>query len=209
MHDAAQTRIYLDPEDMSAMNQADPAIRLRPWASLLLFLSAYAPLLLILVIKDYDPQYFHWLPQHPVFSAVILLLAIGSCVGILHAVKDIESGLSVEVIKASNKSGEMFGYTIPYMLSFLRIDLGDWQILLSIFIFLAMLFVIAYRTQTVFVNPVLALAGYMLIDCTFKRGSTETQALVITKMPLKIGESYVIERVSHYLYIAAHTRNSI
>ncbi len=189
------------------MTQPDPAIRLRPWASLLLFLSAYAPLLLILVIKDYDPQQFHWLPQHPLFSAVILLIAICSCFGIMHAVRDIQSGLSVEVIKASNKSGEMFGYTIPYMLSFLRIDLGDWQTLLSLFIFLAMLFVVAYRTQTVFVNPVLALAGYMLIDCTFKRGSTETQALVITKVPLKIGESYVIEQVSHYLYIAAHTRN--
>lgn len=189
------------------MTAPDPALRLRPWASLLLFLSAYAPLLLILVIKDYDPHQLHWLPQHPLFSAVFLLIAIGSCIGILHAVRDIESGLSVEVIKASNKSGEMFGYTIPYMLSFLRIDLGDWQTLLSLFIFLAMLFVVAYRTQTVFVNPVLALAGYMLIDCTFKRGATETQALVITKVPLKVGESYVIERVSHYLYIAAHTRN--
>jgi len=189
------------------MTQTDPAIRLRPWASLLLFLSAYAPLLLILVIKDYDPQQFHWLPQHPLFSAMMLLIAIGSCIGILRAVRDIQSGLSVEVTKASNKSGEMFGYTIPYMLAFLHIDLGDWQTLLSLFIFLAMLFVVAYRTQTVFVNPVLALAGYMLIDCTFKRGATETQALVITKVPLKIGESYVIERVSHYLYIAAHPRN--
>lgn len=189
------------------MTSPDPALRLHPWASLLLFLSAYAPLLLILVIKDYDPQRLHWLPQHPVYSALILLIAIGSCIGILYAVRDIQGGLSVEVTKASNKSGEMFGYTIPYMLSFLRIDLGDWQTLLSLFIFLAMLFVVAYRTQTVFVNPVLALAGYMLIDCTFRRGTTETQALVITKAPLKIGESYVIERVSHYLYIAAHPRS--
>lgn len=187
------------------MTMSDPALRLHPWASLLLFLSAYAPLLLILVIKDYDPQQLHWLPRHPLYSASIVLIAIGSCVGVLFAVRDIQSGLSVEVTKASNKSGEMFGYTIPYMLAFLRIDLGDWQTLLSLFIFLAMLFVVAYRTQTVFVNPVLALAGYMLIDCTFKRGATETQALVITRAPLKIGESYVIERVSHYLYIAAHS----
>jgi hypothetical protein len=94
------------------------------------------------------------------------------------------------------------------MLSFLRIDLGDWQTLISLFIFLAMLFVVAYRTQTVFVNPVLALAGYMLIDCTFKRGSSETQALVITRAPLKIGESYVLERLSHYLYVAANWKTS-
>jgi hypothetical protein len=101
----------------------------------------------------------------------------------------------------------MFGYSIPYMLSFLRIDLGDWQTLLSLFIFLVLLFVVAYRTQTVFVNPVLALAGYMLIDCTFERGGAETQALVITKAPLKTGESHMIERVSHYLYVAANSRS--
>jgi len=176
---------------------------------MLLFLSAYAPLLLILVIKDYDPYRFHWLPRNPFLSGAFLMLAIGSCVAVLHAVRDIKGGLPVEVIKASNKSGEMFGYTIPYMLSFLRIDLGDWQTLLSLFIFLAMFFVIAYRTQSVFVNPVLALAGYMLIDCTFRRGNTETQALVITPMPLRIGEFYVLERISHYLYIAANRKASV
>ena len=165
------------------MTSADSELRLRPWASLLFFLSAYAPLLLILVIKDYDPHQFHWLPQHPIFSGVVLLIAIGSCIGILHAVRDVQSGLSVKVTKASNKSGEMFGYTIPYILAFLRIDLADWQMLLSLSIFFAMIFVVAYRTQTVFVNPVLALAGYMLIDCTFERGTTEIQALAKNERP--------------------------
>lgn len=182
-------------------------LRLRPWASMLLFLSSYAPLLVILVIKDYDPHQLQWLPRHPWFAAFILLIAIVSCIGVLRAVHEVQSGLAVKVTNASNKSGEMFGYSIPYMLSFLRIDLGDWQTLLSLFIFLVLLFVVAYRTQTVFVNPVLALAGYMLIDCTFERGTSVTQALVITKTPLKAGESYVIERVSHYLYIAANPRS--
>ena len=190
------------------MTTPDSSLRLRPWVSLLLFLSAYAPLLLILVIKDYDPNQLSLLPRHPVLCAVLMLLAVSSCVAVLRAVQDVQSGLTVEITKASNKSGEMFGYTIPYMLSFLRIDLGDWQTLISLFIFLAMLFVVAYRTQTVFVNPVLALAGYMLIDCTFKRGSSETQALVITRAPLKIGESYVFERLSHYLYVAANWKTS-
>ncbi len=189
------------------MTSPDPALRLHPWASLLLFLSAYTPLLVILIVKDFDPDQLQWLPRHPYFAALILLVATVSCVGVLRAVREVQSGLAVKVTKASNKSGEMFGYTIPYMLSFLRIDLGDWQTLLSLFIFMAMLFVVAYRTQTVFVNPVLALAGYMLIDCTFERGATETQALVITMEPLKIGETCVIERVSHYLYVAANSRS--
>lgn len=190
------------------MTTPDSSLRLRPWVSLLFFLSAYAPLLLILVIKDYDPNQLSLLPRHPALCTVLMLLAVSSCVAVLRSVQDVQSGLTVEITKASNKSGEMFGYTIPYMLSFLRIDLGDWQTLISLFIFLAMLFVVAYRTQTVFVNPVLALAGYMLIDCTFKRGSSETQALVITRAPLKIGESYVFERLSHYLYVAANWKTS-
>jgi hypothetical protein len=185
----------------------DPSLRLRPWAALLLFTSAYGPLLIILIIKDYDPDRFEILPRHPILSACLLAVAIGSYVGVLQAIKHIRSGLVAKVTKASNKSGEMFGYTIPYMLSFLRIDLGDWQTLVSLLIFLAMIFVIAYRTQTVFVNPILALAGYMLIDCTFERNATETQAMVISRVPLRIGQAYVFERLSHYLYAVANNES--
>lgn len=173
-----------------------------------MFASAYAPLLVILVIKDYDAQPVNLLPRHPILSLALLAIAVFSCVFALRAVSQIEDGLSAEVTKAANKSGEMFGYTIPYMLSFMRIDIGDWQTLVSLTIFLGMMFVVAYRTQTVFVNPVLALAGYMLIDCTFKRGANETQAMVITREPIKIGETYVLERLSYYLYAVAHTKST-
>lgn len=185
------------------MSESNTSLRLRPWASLLLFVSAYAPLLLILVIKDLDPSGHSLIPRHPLPSLMLILTAIVSSMAVLSAVANVGSGLVVEVTKAANKSGEMFGYTIPYMLSFLRIDLGDWQVIASLLIFLAMLFVVSYRTQTVFVNPILALRGYMLIDCTFKRGNTETQALVLTRAPISVGERRTLEQMSHYLYIAA------
>jgi len=184
------------------MTGNEASLRLRPWAALLMFVSAYAPLLVILVIKDYDPDRLSLLPRHPWMCAALLAVAAASCVGVLRAVREMRSGLPVEVTKAVNRSGEMFGYTVPYLLSFLRIDLGDWQTLLSLFIFLAMLFAIAYRTQTVFVNPILALAGYMLIDCTFRHAGSETQAMVVTRVPLKPGQAYAFERLSHYLYVA-------
>lgn len=185
------------------MTSHDPSLRLRPWASLVLFLSAYAPLLLILIVKDYDPAHTSWLPRNPELSGILLCIAVFSSIAILRSMHEITGGLPVVVTKASNKSGDMFGYTIPYMLSFLRVDLGDWQTIISLAIFLAILFVMAYRTQTVFVNPILALAGYMLIDCTFKRGDNEIQAMVVTRTPLSIGKTYQVERLSHYLYVAA------
>lgn len=184
------------------MSEADSSLRLRPWASLLLFASAYAPLMLILVVKDVDPAFPYWV-RHPWLCAVILLFVAISCLATLASVRNVGQGLQVDVVKASNKSGEMFAYTIPYILAFVKIELGDWQTLVSVAIFLAMLFAIAYRTQTVFVNPVLALAGYMLIDCTFKRNGVETQAMVIARTPLRVGQTCAMERVSHYLYVAA------
>ena len=184
------------------MNDTDPSLRLRPWASFVLFLSAYSPLLLILIVKDYDPAIPSLLPRNPAVSALLLLAAIASCVAVLKAVDEVRGGLNVAVTKASNKSGDMFGYTVPYMLSFLKVDLSDWQTLFSLAIFMAILFVMAYRTQTVFINPILALAGYMLIDCTFKRGESEVQAMVVTRIPIVIGKTYQMERMSHYLYVA-------
>lgn len=185
------------------MSAVDPSLRLRPWASLLLFLSAYSPLILILIIKDYDPISPDWLPRNPVLGGFLLFVAIASSIAILRSMKEISGGLPVVVTKAANKSGDMFGYTIPYMLSFLKVDLGDWQTITGLLIFLSILFVMAYRTQTVFVNPILALAGYMLIDATFKRGDYEMQAMVVTRAPLLIGKTYQMERLSHYLYVAA------
>lgn len=51
-------------------------------------------------------------------------------------------------------------------------------------------------------NPILALAGYMLIDSTFKRGDKEIQAMVVTRQPLAMGDTCRMERLSHYLYVA-------
>lgn len=180
---------------------SDPSLRLRPLVSLVLFLSAYSPLMIILVIKDVDFSK-PWLLQSPIHSCILLLVAVLSSIITLRAVREVDGGLPVVITKAANKSGDMFGYTVPYMLSFLRIELSDWQTMISLAIFLGVLFVMAYRTQTVFINPVLAMAGYLLIDCTFKRGSNEVQAMVITRNPISIGDSCQLERLSHYLYIA-------
>lgn len=185
------------------MSTPDPSLRLRPWVALVVFISAYAPLLLILAIKDLDVSGNLPTPKNPWWFGGLLVMAVLSCVVVLRTMGSVREGLQVQVSKAANKSGEMFGYTIPYVLSVVRIDLADWPTVASLLIFMGMMFVMAYRTQTVLVNPVLAMAGYMLIDTTFKRGTTELQAMVITRIPLKIGGTYTFERLAHYLYVAA------
>lgn len=183
---------------------SESSLRLRPLVSFVLFLSAYSPLMVILAIKDMNPG-LTYLFNSPTASGILIFMAIGSSAITLMTVRSVEDGLPVIVTKAANKSGDMFGYTVPYMLSFMRVELGDWQTLLSLALFLAVLFVMAYRTQTVFINPVLAIAGYMLIDCTFKRDDKEIQAMVVTREPICVGNSIKLDQLSHYLYIRAHS----
>lgn len=184
----------------------DSSLRLRPLVSLVLFLSAYSPLMIILAIRDMNLSLPHFFGSATT-SGIMIFMAIGSSVVTLMTVRSVENGLTVVVTKAANKSGDMFGYTIPYMLSFMRVDLGDWQTLLSLVLFLSVLFIMAYRTQTVFINPVLAIAGYMLIDCTFKRDGKEVQAMVVTREPIGVGDSIQLDQLSHYLYIRTNTRH--
>lgn len=185
----------------------NPSLRLRPLVSLVLFLSAYSPLMLIVIVKniDFSKQF---LVESPIFSGILLFIIVTSTAITLLTVKNVSAGLPVVVTKAVNKSGDMFSYTIPYILSFTKTDFGEWRTIISLVLFLAILFIMAYRTQTVFINPVLAIAGYFLIDCTFRRDDKEYQAMVITRRFINIGDTLKLERLSYYLYINTTPKKS-
>ena len=93
------------------MTTPDPSLRLRPWVALVVFISAYAPLLLILAIKDLDISGSYPVPKNPGWFGGLLVLAVFSCAMVLRTMSSIREGLQVQVSKAANKSGEMFGYT--------------------------------------------------------------------------------------------------
>lgn len=173
-------------------------MKLRFVASLLIFISSYFPLALIFIIKDLDDMTFR--PRHPITAAVIALVFAGTCAVVLRAAKAMDSGVPVRIAKVSNKSGDMFTYTIPYMISFYNFSLGDWKTLLSLFVFMALMFALSYRTQNIFINPVLALAGYGLYDCQFRDGIREAQGLLISKHEFDVGDTCIVERLSSFLY---------
>lgn len=173
--------------------------------ALLMFVSSYFPLALIFIIKDLDNATF--LPMHPIVAAVVVVTVMLACAVVLIAVSKIESGVPVKITKVSNKSGDMFTYTIPYMISFFNFNLGDWKTLLSLFVFMSLMFALADRTQNVFINPVLALAGYGLYDCQFRDGSREVQGLLISKYDFQLGDICVIERLSNYLYFVSSVQS--
>lgn len=173
-------------------------MKLRFIPSLLIFISAYFPLTLIFVIQDLDRATY--LPKHLALASGILLVVGLSVVSVLVAARQMTGGLPVRVVKVSNKSGDMFTYAIPYMLSVGKFDFGDWQALSGILIFLGLMFLLMHRTQAVFVNPVLAIAGYGLYDCQFLDGAREAQALMISRHEFSNGDTCLVRRLSPFLY---------
>jgi hypothetical protein len=176
-------------------------MKLRFLPSLLIFISSYAPLALIIVIKDLNDMTM--IPNHLVASIAILSIALLSCVVVRIAAQKITGGVAVKITKAANKSGDLFAYTIPYMISFYNFNLGDWKTLLCMSIFLILMFSLSYKTQNVFVNPILALAGYGLYDCQFKDGPREMQGLLLSKLEFQIGDTCRVERLSNFLYFVS------
>lgn len=166
-----------------------------------MFISSYFPLALIFIIKDIDEKTF--LPKHIITAAVIAVTVIIACCTTMLAAQKIENGIPVNILKASNKSGDMFTYTIPYMISFYNFNLGDWKTLLSMGVFMLLMFSLSYRTQNIFVNPVLALAGYGLYDCQLKFGEREMQGMLISKEEFHVGDTCVVEQLSRFLYFVA------
>lgn len=179
-------------------------MKLKLIPALLMFVSSYFPLALIFIIKDLNDTTF--LPMHPIAAAIVAVTVLLACALVLVAANKIESGISVKITKVSNKSGDMFTYTIPYMISFFNFNLGDWKTLLSLFVFMCLMFALAYRTQNVFINPVLALAGYGLYDCQFKDGSREVQGLLISKHEFQLGDACVVEKLSNFLYFVSNVQ---
>ena len=173
-------------------------------SALAIFVSGYAPLGLILIIKDLDEKTYF--PEHPVRAVIIFGVIIFCILMAISAAKNIKQGTPVKITKVSNKSGDMFTYTIPYMMSFYKFDLGDWKLLLCLFVFLGLMFILSYRTQNVFVNPVLALAGYGLYDCQFKEGEQEKQGLLLSKTHFQIGDYCSIKRLSNLMYFVTHVQ---
>ncbi|MGP1716049.1 MAG: hypothetical protein ACTS9Y_02625 [Methylophilus sp.] len=173
-------------------------------SALAIFISGYAPLGLILVIKDLNEDAFYF--EHPLRAFSIFVIFALSALFALSAARNIKQGVPVKITKVSNKSADMFTYTIPYMMSFYKFDLGDWKLLLCLAIFLSLMFVLAYRTQNVFVNPVLALAGYGLYDCQFKDGVQERQGLLLSKTHFQVGDYCAIKRLSNLMYFVTQVQ---
>ena len=166
----------------------------------LLFISAYSPLFLILAVKDFDFNLTHQL-KHPISIYTLLGITVLSIILLFATVANIKQGNMVVTVKSvKNRSVDLINYTIPYMLSFFGIDLSKPEDVISITIFLLILLLLTITSKSVFINPILALAGYGLYDLEYEYDKKSFSTIVISKHELHAGERYYIRSLTRFLY---------
>jgi hypothetical protein len=171
----------------------------RLFTSIVIFVSSYSPLAIILLIKDFNTA-THWF-DHPRTCVIALIVAVVSVLVLIIVVAMLRGGgFPVTVRRISNRSNELVNYTIPYMISFFAFNLGSWQDLASFGWFMALMCFLTIRTQSLFINPILAFMGFGLYDVEYEENAVSKQGIFLSRRELTIGQQCQIARVSYFLY---------
>jgi len=182
-------------------------MKLRFVPSLLIFLSAYSPLSIIFLIQDFD--FSKKEVMHPEIVWTILGLSGLSCFLLWVTIRYLRSSSPPITVKSvSNRSGELINYSIPYMISFFVMDLGDLKLLLSFGFFMLIMYWLTMKTHNIFINPVLAVMGYNIYDVHYVRNGNDCEDFFLVKgLRLRKNERCRIIELSEQLYVVTE-RNS-
>lgn len=175
--------------------------------SILLFISAYAPFFVILAIKDFDfdrKRCFNH--STPIF--ILLGITLVSVVLLFYSIKSINRGnMPVKVKAIKSRSIDLINYTIPYIVSFFGFDLSKTADIISLSIFLLLMLLMTIKSKSVFMNPILLLAGYNLYDLDYEFDSKTNSTIVISNYDMRIGETYYIRSLTRFLYFVTKKEN--
>lgn len=185
--------------------------------SIAIFISGYTPLFLIMMIKDVQAvKWFTYelstsflgfthfsVPVGLIFknSSVVcglLLVSLLSLGMLWFVLKNITSNpFEITIIKAKSRSSEVVNYTIPYMISFVAFDLSKWQDLLSLMLFLSILCLLSIRSQSIFINPILAALGYGLYDVDFKENNKDKECVMLALKDLSSQDGVKYKKINN------------
>ena len=162
----------------------------------LLFLSSYAPVFLILALKSHGDSF-------ALFRLSVALL-IGAVIGILifWGIAKRHNPQEMVVLTVQSRDADLAGYLVGYLLPFVGAVAVDWQDVLAFILFFVFVGIIYVNSRMIYVNPLLALAGYHLYEVQAttdlkKRDATylTPQFLVSKREWLRREDEVVVRRV--------------
>ncbi len=160
---------------------------------LCLFLSAYSPLTLILAVLLIDQN---WVI--PLSLCVISLASILAMLSILRSLRG-SAAFSIQISSIQRRDDEIVGYLMGYVIPFLAVPFSGLERGVGLAMFFVVLGVLHVRLNLIYVNPVLALAGYRLYEVTSGRGGTHT---LIAKQRIVLDDTLEVVKVGEDILFA-------
>lgn len=162
------------------------------WARIILFLSSYSPLLVILGLLNSE----NWM-----LSAVLYAIAAASLVVLYlflasHKGEDTDQ---VAVKKVASKDSEALSYIVTYLLPFLGISIKELVTAISLAIFIAVIGIIYVSSNIVYINPILSLRGYHMLE--IEDGSGKVSMLVTKRPYVRPGSTIEVWSLSDFAFL--------
>ena len=179
------------------------------FTSVIIFISAYSPLALIIAIQDFKGKNYRYdsineaiqLFNNPFVTWTIVGISIISLGLLWYVMRNIERGHLITIKSISNRSSELVNYTIPYMISFFGFDLFNVTELVSFLIFITLLCIFTIKKQAIFINPILAIAGYGNYDIEYEENGIEKDGVFLSKIKPRKGHNYQIQKITDYSFL--------
>jgi len=178
----------------------------RIWAAALIFLSGYSPLLLIMCFRDFNFQQGSF--EHPRTVVALMAIAIASVFLVFVALRSIHSGLPIRIISLRSRATDLVNYSLPYIVSFFGLKLNDPHDMGSLAVLMLLLFILAFRTNSLFINPILACGGYQLFEAECEENGYKKTRDVLVKGEILPGDLCRAELLSTSLLLITTSSSS-
>jgi len=150
----------------------------------MVFVGSYLPLSLILLVQDIDfallchsaltVEVGHQTNRAMPFGKPWMLCLVVLCLVcfiltlFIFRLAGKKARASIKIEDAKHVPSELIGYTLPYVVSFMKADLVDESgLLLGLATFLVWFFCITYRSGQIVLNPLLAVFGWRLYEVRY------------------------------------------
>lgn len=159
-------------------------MRLTFWVEVVVFLSAYYPLFLILLIRDVKVGGHgipigctEWNLSVTGWGVSLFFVSSISCLALARIMRRLltkqEGGTAIKVQEAEPISGDMLNYTLPFLIGLFAFSYSDWQSIASLLVFLAFMLAFLHKEQITLLNPMLLLMNVRLYKIKYKEVGRE------------------------------------
>lgn len=149
------------------------------WVEFIIFLSAYYPLFLILLIRDISNKtiglkfgLLSWGVQVSWYALVLFIISSVANLIIAPVMRRLlthqEGGTPIKILEVTQIRGDMLNYTLPFLIGLFAFNYENIQTIISLLVFLLFIFSFVHKEQISLLNPMFLLMGIRLYKVKYK-----------------------------------------